>query len=522
MERYEYMRIHLRDIPNEIIEAYNLLAIADTDGYAYVEIRKGMYGLPQAGILANKLLQKRLANHGYYPTKHTPGLWRHKTRPISFTLVVDDFGIQYVGKEHALHLLNALEENYEVTIDWEAKLYIGITMKWDYYNRTVDLSMPGYVHSALKKFQHQTPTRPEYAPHKHNAPQYGVPTQMTEPIDQTPQLNPAGIRFIQQVVGTFLYYARAVDNTMLVALSTLSAEQAHGTENTAKALVKFLNYCATNPEAVIRYQASDMILRVHSDTSYLTEPKARSRAGGYFYLGNQITKPDNINGPILATTGVIKVVVSSAAEAETGGLFTNMKEAVILRTTLEEMGHPQPPTPIQVDNSTAAGIANDNIRQQRSRAIDMRFYWVRDRVEQEQFTVFWAPGATNLADYFTKHHAPIHHRTMRPTYLHTANLVTLTSRSRSEGVLKHPNPSHPSVHGYKNLRLTTQRDPASPGTHSPFEVLHAAVTTDTHNPLARVYSRIHSAHTTPTLMRVSQAYEILAKAQNLFASNSLA
>ena len=117
-----------------------------------------------------------------------------------------------------------------------------------------------------------------------------------------------------------------------------------------------------------------MILQLHSNTSYLSEPKAHSRAGGYFYMGNK----DNtfVNGPILTPTGVIKVVVSSAAETKTAALFTNMKEATILRTTLQEMGHPQPPTPIQVDNSTASGIANDNIKIQRSKAIDMRFYWV--------------------------------------------------------------------------------------------------------------------------------------------------
>ena len=133
-----------------------------------------------------------------------------------------------------------------------------------------------------------------------------------------------------------------------------------------------------------------MILRVHSDTSYLSKPIARSRAGGYFFLGNKDN--DRPNGAILTPTGVIRVVVSSAAEAETAGLFTNMKEATILRTTLKEMGHPQPATPIQVDNSTACGIANNNIQLRRSRAIDMRFYWVRDRVDQDQFHVYWKPG----------------------------------------------------------------------------------------------------------------------------------
>ena len=87
------------------------------------------------------------------------------------------------------------------------------------------------------------------------------------------------------------------------------------------------------------------------------------------------------------------------------------------------MGHPQPPAPIQVDNSTACGIANDNIKLQRSKAIDMRFYWVRDRVDQQQFKVFWKPGTSNLADYVTKHHPASHHQAMRPLYLHKANLL---------------------------------------------------------------------------------------------------
>ena len=131
------------------------------------------------------------------------------------------------------------------------------------------------------------------------------------------------------------------------------------------------------------------------------------------------------NGPLLSTTAIMKVVVSSAAEAEIGALFDNCKKATILRTTLSEMGWPQPATPMQTDNSTASGIANSTIKQQRSRAIDMRFYWVRDRVQQGQFDIFWAPGSTNLADYFTKHHPAKHHQIMRPIYLHIEATTTI-------------------------------------------------------------------------------------------------
>ena len=433
LPNYEYIRFHIDDIPLEIQLEYNLQDIC-SNGWIYAEIRKGMYGLPQAGILANNLLRKRLANHGYYECTHTPGLWRHNTRNISFVLVVDDFGIKYSNKEDALHLAAALKQHYDVTVDWDASLFVGISLDWNYSptNRSVTLSMPDYVKKALRRFTHPPPTKPEHSPHRAIEKQYGVKIQLTEPPDNTAALSSKAKTRIQQIVGTFLYYARAVDPTMAVTLSTLAAAQSKGTEATAKAVTQFLNYAATNPDAAIRYTPSDMILRVHSDTSYLSEPQARSRAGGHFYLGN--AHNDSRNGSILNPTGVIKVVVSSAAEAETAGLFTNMKEAVILRTILHEMGHPQPATPIQVDNSTAAGIANDNIKLQRSKAIDMRFYWVRDRVDQKQFHVYWKPGRENDADYFTKHHTAAHHQRMRPRYLHTTPF-SKPARAHCEGVL---------------------------------------------------------------------------------------
>jgi len=108
----------------------------------------------QAGLLANKLLEKHLNKHGYRQSKLVPGLWKHDTRPIQFTLVVDNFGVKYVGEEHAQHLKNTLEEHYKLTCDWTGTGYIGITLDWDYKKRQVHLSMPNYVKKALKQFQH--------------------------------------------------------------------------------------------------------------------------------------------------------------------------------------------------------------------------------------------------------------------------------------------------------------------------------------------------------------------------------
>jgi hypothetical protein len=100
---------------------YNLGALA-VDGWVHIERRTGMYGLKQEGLLANQLLQTRLAPFLYYPARHTPGLWMHTTRPIAFSLIVDDVAFKYVGKQHADHLRNSLLQSYELTTGWVAKV----------------------------------------------------------------------------------------------------------------------------------------------------------------------------------------------------------------------------------------------------------------------------------------------------------------------------------------------------------------------------------------------------------------
>jgi hypothetical protein len=153
------MVINLASLPQEPIEKYDLNELAQ-DGKVYIEIQKGMYGLPQAGILANELLHRNLAKDGYRPTTHTHGLWTHDTRTISFSLVVDDFGVKCIGREHAEHLMTCIKKNYNISSHWNGTAYCGLTLDWDYKNRTVDLSMPGYIKAALHKYQHPAPARP--------------------------------------------------------------------------------------------------------------------------------------------------------------------------------------------------------------------------------------------------------------------------------------------------------------------------------------------------------------------------
>ena len=419
LTRYEYIRCHISQVPEEIIIQYQLRDKQDKDGYVYMEVRKGMYGLPQAGILANKLLESRLNLHGYAQMPLTNGLWRHKTRPITFSLVVDDFGIKYVNVDDVLHLKNILLQHYPVTEDWTGALYCGLTLHWNYTDRWVDLSMPGYIKALLLRFQHPSPSQPQFSPHACAPPNYGQ--QLTPPDDSSAPIDAKGITRIQSIVGALLFYARAIDTTLPVTLSTIASKQAKATKLTVLQTTQLLDYMATHPDATLRYYASDMVLHIHSDGSYLSVDEARSRAGGHFFLANKPTlnRPVLNNGAILTVASIIKVVLASAAECELGSLFFNCKEGTVLRHTLHELGHPQPPTPVETDNKTASGIANGTCKQIRSKAIDMRFYWIRDRIKQGHFHVYWAPGAHNMADYSTKHHPTPHHIKMRPFYLHT-------------------------------------------------------------------------------------------------------
>ncbi len=105
MEQPEYMQLKLSNLPQEFVDLYNLTKIAEDNGNVYIKVQKYMYGLPQAGILAHRLLEQRLNEHEYQHSQVTPGLWKHASRPISFTLCVENFGMKYVGREHAEHLL---------------------------------------------------------------------------------------------------------------------------------------------------------------------------------------------------------------------------------------------------------------------------------------------------------------------------------------------------------------------------------------------------------------------------------
>jgi hypothetical protein len=209
--------------------------------------------------------------------------------------------------------------------------------------------MVKYVIKQMTKYGHVAPLKPQHCPYSPNPIKYGKDNQAPSPLDDSPLLDAAGKKRVQQIVGSFLYYARAVDHTVLMAISEISSQQSapNGKHDETGQPISRLH--VDTSRCKIRYRASDMILNVHSDASYLSAPKARSRAGGYFFLGSlpRDGDPIKLNGAIHVTCTILKLVAASAAEAELGALFLNAQEAKVFRLVLAELGHPQPPTPIQ-------------------------------------------------------------------------------------------------------------------------------------------------------------------------------
>jgi hypothetical protein len=253
--------------------------------------------------------------------------------------------------------------------------------------------------------------------------------------DETPLLSDKQCTTIQKITGSVLYYSRSVDPTVIMPLNDIATEQTTATEKTKTAAGQLLDYLVSHPDATIRFHASDMILHIHSDASYLSVSKEMSCLGGLFYLGYNPPNEYKLNGSILNVASVIKNIVASAAESEFGACFQNAQTAAPLRVTLTELGHKQAATPLRTDNSTAYGILNETIKQKRSKFMDMKYYWLQDRVRQKQFDVYWRPGKDNLVDYHTKHHPAQHHQDMRPILLHQANILNVL-----RGSVKLPHP----------------------------------------------------------------------------------
>lgn len=218
--------------------------------------------------------------------------------------------------------------------------FAGIHIKWDYPGKRCRISMDGYIKNLLIKFKHPRPTKPCLSPYKCAPITYGAKIQLAPATGASQLLDDDRKHRIQEIVGSLLYYARAVDNKLLVALSAIASCQAKPTIATEIAVNHLLDYVATYPNDGIVYRASNMILCAHADAGFLNETHSRSRVGAHISLSEDDPFPQ-FNGAILAIAQIIKFVMASAAESKLAAL----------------------------DNSTAAGVTNNTIVPQQGRTL---------------------------------------------------------------------------------------------------------------------------------------------------------
>ena len=173
--------------------------------------------------------------------------------------------------------------------------------------------MKGYIAKVLLNYGHPIPKKPQLSPHKHREVIYGTKEQIAPKDDTTPPLDSQGTKRVQGIVGNLLYYARAVDNKLLVGLSAIGSQQASATQRTNESIGQILDYCATYPSDSIIYRPSNMVLCAHSDAGFHNESKGRSRSGVHIFLSENKAMP-RCNGPVLTLAKIVKFVMSSASK----------------------------------------------------------------------------------------------------------------------------------------------------------------------------------------------------------------
>ena len=404
LTRPEYVSIPRKFIPDDILTKYSLHQFIHNDTILF-RVDKCMYGLPQAAYLSNRHLVQHLAKHDYVEDPNVPCLFSHASNKIQFTLIVDDFGVKYSTRAALDHLTAAIQAGgWKLKINLQGDKHIGIDLAWDYENNTLTTSMPHCVSKGIARFAPDVVLKGAPSPAVYVPPKFGETVQY-ETVDNSAPASPAEKLWVQQVNGYFLYYARMQNPLILPTCNDISATQSNPTARTVAATWRLLNYLSSHPDHSTCYTGCDMVLKLHSDASYNSRPGAISIAGGWHYLGNM--SDDTINGTLHSISCRIPTVCGSVAEAEYAALYINGIAAAWERTVLAALGYPQQPTTIITDNECAEGIASDRITVRKSKAISMRYHWIRDRVRLSEFFIKWLPGNLNYADFFTKH-LPVH------------------------------------------------------------------------------------------------------------------
>ena len=408
MEILSFMMVLLKDIPIEIVEAYDLKKRA-IHGKIYFKVLMSMYGHPAAGHLAQRLFMKTIKPAGYYEDAIISCLIKHDTRTTCGGLIVDDIGLKVKCEEDVLHLVEAIEKVWKVKINWKGDKFLGMDLKWDYNpeNPTLEISSNNVIPAAHKRFYlneelkgAETPMLKKYT--RRLRPDEWVPPEK-DPIPR-----PDMKQTVQEFAGTFSHLGRTTRHDIVAAVNEIAETQANPSSETLAQMDRLANYTASYPEGAVLFKATDMILKAQYDSSL--KPHARHKVGGIIYLGNNDDSPENIGNITEVVSKTPPNAVASIAEGEYAAGFMIGQKVIHHRYINEALGYPQPPTTLFGDNTTAIGIANDTMKQKHSKAFDKALHWNRDQVRQGILNNVHIDTSNNTSDYFTKAHGTAEHR----------------------------------------------------------------------------------------------------------------
>ena len=406
LDEPEFMFIAAKDITLEMREEYKEFIHQHT-GRLMLKLIRSIYGMRQAGYIAQRNLLALLKANGYYESGYDSIFTSNDGKTI-FLTHTDDFAIGYDDEKEVQQLVQMLTEaKYKITIDMEGKNFCGFEVE---YNRNapqpyIALTIEKIIDKAIIRFGYDKVTKTRNTPYPTaNATNFTEYDPREMPDDISRILNAKEITLLQEMIGVLRYIAIAVYGHLELCIAKIAANMANPRVSMLEAAQRIFEYLANpaNRKRGLKYFKSDMQLYAVSDASYGTETKFRSRTGGFIYLGKHDC-PEFTNAPIEVMSVIQKNVATCTVEAEYVAIFDVAQRLAYLKQLVEGMHYPQETIEIECDNQGAVGIATLTKNNRKLRHVAMRYHWVRDQVGEKIIDIIWRRGKGNKADHATKY-----------------------------------------------------------------------------------------------------------------------
>jgi len=407
LPRPEFMRVDAARFSTAIRNEFNLHEFIHDDKILF-QADGNIWGHNAAGLVAHNDFVAHMLLDNWIENKDVEGLFTKIGSEVKFSQTVDDSGVSYnADKPHELEALLAhMRKKYAIKVNMLGNKFLGMTLDWNYEDNYFDRSIPTHWPETIARFAPDGNLSGARSPGHYEAFTPGAGS--TIPFeDTTPTLDASGKLYVQQFTGKNLFYATHGDWLLQPYVRAISDHQSQASERDRRACDRLLSYGHTHRNAVQRYYATDMIARASSDASHQSLDHSGSVVASYIHLVNRDSDDTFVNSPTATICRRSRTVCSAASETEYASLYETGCALMPVRTILAALDFPQETTTIYTDNLIAKNICARLVRPKRSKAIDMRYHWIRDRVDDKYFDVVWLPSTSKsimCVDALTKIH----------------------------------------------------------------------------------------------------------------------